>query len=92
MTKVISIDTFTVIEKKLPLSNTMIKTLVSACNKQYKKEAFGPKDIKGSFIPLINRGFINTEEKTVNGKTVITWHVTQSAMETLKRLGIKINC
>ena len=93
MTKVISINSVAIIEeKKLPLSNIMIKTLVNACNKQSKKEVFGPKDIKGSFLPLINRGFINTEEKTVNGKTIITWHVTQSAVETLKNLGIKISC
>ena len=93
MTKVISINTLAVIKKKnVPLSNIMIKTLVSACNKQSKKEAFGPKDIKGSFIPLINRGLINTEQKIVNGKTIITWHVTKSAVETLKDLGITINC
>jgi hypothetical protein len=93
MTKVISIDSVAIIEKKkLPLSNIMIKTLVSACHKQSKKEAFGPKDVKGSFIPLINRGFLNTEKKIVNGKTVITWHVTKSAIETLKNLGISIDC
>jgi len=93
MTKVIPINRFAVIKKKkLPLSNIMIKTLVSACSKQSKKEEFGPKDIKGSFIPLINRGYINTEEKRVNGKKVITWYVTQSAVETLKNLGIKISC
>jgi len=93
MTKVISINRFAVIKKKnLPLSNIMIKTLVSACSKQSKKEAFGPKDIKGSFLPLINRGFINTEEKNVNGKTVITWHVTQSGVDALKNLDIKISC
>lgn len=93
MTKVISINTLAVIKKKdIPLSNIMIKTLVSACNKQSKKEAFGPKDIKGSFIPLINRGLINTEQKTVNGETIITWYVTKSAVETLKNLGININC
>lgn len=93
MTKVISINSLSVIaQKKVSLSNIMIKTLVSACGKQSKKEAFGPKDIKGSFIPLLNRGLINTEEKIVNGKAVITWHVTNSAVELLKNLGININC
>jgi len=93
MTKVISIDALAVMKKKnSPLSNIMVKTLVSACDKQSKKEAFGPKDIKGSFLPLINRGLLNTEEKTVNGKTVITWHVTTSAVEILRNLGIDITC
>ena len=93
MTKVILIDPLIGIRKKdVALSTTMIKTLVAACNKQSKKEAFGPRDIKGSFLPLINRGFINTEEKTVNGRTVIIWYVTKSALETLKSLGIQVKC
>jgi hypothetical protein len=93
MSKVISIDALAVIRKKnLPLSNIMVKTLLSACDKQSKKEAFGPKDIKGSFLSLINRGLLNTEEKTVNGKAIITWHVTKSAVETLRNLGINVTC
>jgi hypothetical protein len=54
MPKVISINSLAVIKKNLSLSIYMIKTLVSACDKQSKKEAFGPKDIKGSFLPLTN--------------------------------------
>jgi len=93
MTKVISINSLVGIKKKnLPLSNIMIKTLIAACGKQSKKEAFGPKDIKGSFIPLVNRGLINTAEKIIDGKTVITWYVTKSAIEILRNSGVNVTC
>ncbi len=59
MTKIISINSFAILKKKtIPLSNIMIKTLVSACDKQSKNEAFGPKDIKGSFITLIKQRLV----------------------------------
>jgi hypothetical protein len=77
-------------ETKRPLSVQMINSLVAACIKQNKNIAFGPADIQGSFLSLVNRGLIKNESTTINGHLKQRWEVTQEAISLLKELGIEI--
>ncbi|HUS02596.1 MAG TPA: hypothetical protein VMY77_12750 [Chitinophagaceae bacterium] len=75
-----------------PLSPAMIKTLMLACNKQKDGIFFGPQDIKGSAVTLIRRGLIASHTIERNGKTGLTWFVTERAINMLSDIGIKILC
>ncbi|MEO6288860.1 MAG: hypothetical protein ABIO76_03000 [Ginsengibacter sp.] len=90
MTKIIPITGFI---KHAPLSPLMIKTLRAACKKQNNKEAFGQKDLDGSFIALLKREFIAS--KTIilpNGYKEVLWFVTTAGREMLRKLGFKEAC
>ena len=75
-----------------PLTPLMIRTLLVACEKQNKKILFGPQDIKGSAMTLINRGLIATHSVTCQGKTHETWYVTPQAISMLAAIGLKVLC
>ena len=70
----------------------MTTKLLSAYVLERQGLFFGPKDIKGSITPLINRGLITRKEIFLEGKNEIIWHVTYEAVEMLKSLGIDVIC
>ncbi|MDB5223134.1 MAG: hypothetical protein JWN83_1801 [Chitinophagaceae bacterium] len=70
----------------------MIRTLMVACDKQHKGILFGPQDVKGSVITLINRGLIANHTFNQKGKTHTTWYVTQQAINMLANVGVKVLC
>lgn len=85
MAKIISLKKY--VEKKfLSLSSPMIKTLSEAYDKQMKYEAFGQADLKGSFIVLFKRGYIDCREITVKDREEILWYVTKDGITALKQL------
>ncbi|HUS01238.1 MAG TPA: hypothetical protein VMY77_05905, partial [Chitinophagaceae bacterium] len=53
--------------RQRPLTPLMIKTLLTACDKQSKGISFGPQDIKGSAMTLINRGLLASHVVTKKG-------------------------
>ena len=73
-----------------PLSPLMIQTLQIACDKQNKGILFGPQDVKGSVITLINRGLIASHTIERKGKSLRAWYVTQQAINMLADVGVKI--
>ena len=75
-----------------PLTSLMIQTLRHACDKQSKGISFGPQDIKGSCITLINRGLIASHTVERRGKTREAWYVTQQAIAMLADAEIKLSC
>jgi hypothetical protein len=79
-------------KKQRPLSKLMIANLLAAYALEKQGLCFGPKDIKGSFTSLINRGLIIRKEIFINGKTEAIWHVSFEAIEMLKALGIDVIC
>lgn len=79
-------------EKQRPLTALMIETLLIACRKQHKGIPFGPQDIKGSIIALINRGLVTNHTINIKGKLKETWYVTSQAINMLSAVGIKVLC
>ncbi len=79
-------DEYIIKDKQRPLTKLMIKTLKTAYNKQKSNVLFGPKDIKGSVIPLIKRGLIRSHTIEQKGKNQMTWYVTGQAIEMLSQL------
>ena len=78
--------------KGAPLTLRMIATLVQACNKQKAKIAFGPSDLKGACIALINRGLIVRKNVAViDGYNNDQWQVSDEAISLLKSIGIEVN-
>lgn len=77
--------------RQRPLTPLMIDTLKIACYKQYRGVSFGPRDIKGSVITLINRGLIATHTVNQRGDYQLTWYVTQQAINMLEEVGVKIS-
>lgn len=75
-----------------PLTSLMIQTLKVACDKQSKGIFFGPQDVKGSCITLINRGLIASHTVERRGKTRETWYVTPQAIAMLAEADIKHLC
>ncbi len=75
-----------------PLTHLMIQTLKLACEKQHQGILFGPQDVKGSVIALINRGLIAGHIIEHKGKRYNSWYVTPLAMDMLENIGIKIIC
>lgn len=91
--KIISIDVdhFTGIKKQRPLTPLMIAALLSACAKQKEGLGFGPSDIKGSLVSLINRGLITRKKVPLHDENV-SWEVTPEAVAMLKAIGIETAC
>ncbi len=83
-------DQYFIKDTQRPLTKLMIKTLQLACNMQKSNVLFGPKDIKGSVIPLIKRGLISSHLIQQNGKSQLTWFVTQQAIDMIKDIDPKI--
>lgn len=75
-----------------PLTPLMIRTLLKACDKQSNNISFGPKDIKGSVMTLINRGLIASHSVIQQGRTQETWYVTPQAKNMLAAIGLKVLC
>ena len=79
--------------KKQPsLTPSMIDTLLAACQKQKEKIAYGPADIKRSFMALINRGLIVRRPADTNEDTEQLWQVTAEAISMLRVKGIDVTC
>ncbi len=70
-------------ETQRPLSELMIRTLKVALDKQSKGILFGPQDVKGSVIALINRGLIASRTVERRGKSREAWYVTPQAIRML---------
>ena len=64
----------------------MVIALKKACAKQGRKEPFGPKDIKKSLFPLIERGLVGLTYYHIMGEKKLTWFVTKKGMRTLHSL------
>lgn len=79
-------------EAQRPLTKLMIQTLKIACDKQSKGILFGPQDVKGSVIALINRGLIASHTVERRGKSKETWYVTPQAIRMLADADIKVVC
>ena len=75
-----------------PLTPLMIQTLRNACEKQNRGVFFGPQDVKGSCITLINRGLIASHTVEKKGKSREVWYVTSLAISMLAEADIKILC
>lgn len=78
--------------KKTSLSPQMITTLLAACKKQEQGIPFGPNNIKGSFMALINRGLLIKKDVMPNYITEPSWEVTSKALGILKLMGIEDGC
>ena len=74
------------------LTPLMVDTLLQACDKQCRHIPFGPGDIKGSVIALINRGLIVQKKSTGLGPGESTWQVTKEAVQMLETIGILVKC
>ncbi len=70
----------------------MIRTLKIALDKQSKGILFGPQDVKGSVIVLINRGLIASHTVERRGKSREAWYVTPQAIKMLADVVIKPLC
>ena len=68
----------------------MIKTLKDACDKQSRGIFFGPQDVKGSCVTLINRGLIASHTVERRGKSRNAWYVTSLAIAMLADADIKL--
>ena len=92
MSKIISIANPTLKSTKTaPLTLRMIATLVQACNKQKAKIPFGPDDLKGACMALINRGLIIRKKIGVNdGYNNDQWQVSDEAISLLNSIGIEV--
>lgn len=75
-----------------PLTFLMIQTLRTACDKQNKGIAFGPQDVKGSVIALINRGLIASHTVERRGKSKEAWYVTPQAIRMLADADVQLLC
>ena len=75
-----------------PLTALMIKTLKDACDKQNRGIFFGPQDVKGSCVTLINRGLIASHTVERRGKSRNAWYVTSLAIAMLADADIKLLC
>lgn len=70
----------------------MKKALELAYHKQQSGILFGPKDIKGSVTPLIQRGLITSRINKVNGEIQLTWYVTEQAIQLLEDSAQMVAC
>lgn len=79
-------------EKNRSLTPSMKKALELAYHKQRAGVLFGPKDIKGSVTPLIQRGLITSSIKKVDGEIHLTWYVTEQAIKLLEDSAQMVAC
>ena len=70
----------------------MIKTLKAACEKQNNHEPFGQADLDGSFLALLQRGFIDCKNSTRHGRQEVFWFVTEGGINALRKLNINDRC
>ncbi|MEP6616415.1 MAG: hypothetical protein ABJA57_07540 [Ginsengibacter sp.] len=80
------------LKKRRPLTTLMITTLKLACNKQHNNISFGPKDLKGAVMPLIQRGLISSHMIRIRGHLQLTWYVTRQGMDLLTTVNGKYRC
>ena len=67
----------------------MIKALQIAYAKQKNNIPFGPKDIPGPMVALINRGLIRAADPALQHGSLVPWIVTQEAINLLKETRTK---
>jgi chromosome segregation and condensation protein ScpB len=72
--------------KESPLSVNMIIALKKVCASEKKRKPFGPKDMKRSLYPLIERGLIRLTYFSINDGKKATWGVTKKGLENLQSL------
>lgn len=89
MAKIIPLFKF---DKRTALTQSMIKTLREACEKQDKKMPVGQVDLNGSFTVLVKRGLIDAESVQINSGMQTTWFVTNKGIQTLKKSGSNVPC
>lgn len=91
MAKIISIKK-TIERTELPLTPLMIKTLKLACKLQSTNQLFGQVDLKGSFIALVKREYIDYRNILAIGQMELAWFVTDSGIQALEKAGFKGKC
>jgi len=64
----------------------MIYALKKVCSNQKMRKPFGPKDIKRSLYPLIERGLISLTFCNIKGEKKSTWGVTKKGLRCLQSL------
>jgi hypothetical protein len=77
------------LEKEYPLSPSMIIALKEVCACQKKRKPIGPKDLKGSLSPLIERGLVKLTYYDIGGKKKATWAVTKNGLRILQSIARK---
>ena len=73
-----------VTKTRSPLTPLMTVALIGAYAKQRKDIPFGPKDVNGSFMALIERGLIIKRDIAIHEETESSWHVTPEGIKLLK--------
>ncbi len=74
-------------EEELPPTKKMLSTL----KKFYQYEMhqphlpYGPRDVKGSFIGLLNRGLIDVKHTSENGFKIVRWYITSKGKQYLEQ-------
>ncbi len=65
-------------KEELPPSKKMLSTLKKFYHygKREPHKLYGPMDVKGSFIGLLNRGLIDVEHNSDSGFKIVRWYVT----------------
>ena len=89
MAKVITLSSwhFYKEEEQLPLTKKMLSTLKKFhyYEKHQPHKLYGPADIKGSFIGLLNRGLIDVKHSSENGFKTVKWYVTPKGKQYLEQ-------
>jgi hypothetical protein len=75
--------------KEYPLSPSMIMTLKKVCACEKKRKPIGPKDMKRSLSPLIERGLVTLTYYNIGGEKKATWSVTKNGLRILQSIARK---
>lgn len=71
-------------DKEYALSSAMLMALKKTYLKQKGRTVFGPKDLKRSIYPLIERGLVSLTFYNKSGIKKPTWSVTGKGLQILK--------
>ncbi len=73
-------------DKEYPLSPFMVLALKQVSANQMKRRPFGPKDMKRSLYPLIERGLISLTYCIIKGEKKATWGITKKGLRNLQSI------
>ena len=64
----------------------MIIALKKVCAQQKMRKPFGPKDMKRSLYPLIERGLISLTYYSIHDEKKATWGLTKKGLRNLRTI------
>jgi len=73
-------------DKEYPLSPAMVMALKKVLAKQKMRKPFGPKDMKRSLYPLIERGLISLTYCSIHHEKKTTWGLTKKGLYNLQSI------